>query len=644
MPLGYNGKILRVDLTNRKIEFEEPDTKFYRRYMGGNGFVSYYLLKELEKGIDPLSEKNKLIFATSIMTGAPIPGFGRQSVGALSPLTGFYGQTEAGGYWGPELKFAGYDAIIVEGKADKPVYLWIKDGKVEIRDAGGVWGKETAEAFDVLTEELEDEKVRALIIGPAGENLVKFAGISSDLNHYHGRTGMGAVMGSKNLKAVVVRGNNKLEFADKEKIKELAKFFADNRMNNADNKTLSKYGTTAYYFGANNAGGLPTNNFTNGYMDLNYTIDELHDTLKIKTEGCYACPVRCKQVFKADKPYKIEPRYGGPEFETMGAMGSNCGINDMYVTAKGHELCNRYGLDTISTGLTIAFAMECYENGLFTKKDTDGIELTFGNGDAMLRMIEKIAYRDGFGNVLAEGSWKVAKDIGKGAEKYSISAKGMELALCDPRVKNGVALIYTISPIGGDHLQAEHDGAFDPMLTGYSHAADDPEYFMKGAYQLGVLEPVSSLSLGPEKVHLVTNLQHWWSLFDVLDLCIFVFGPVRTFKPKQLVEMVNAVTGWETTMYELMKVGERVTNMMRVFNITHAGLTRKDDHIPERLYEGLKNGPMEGSKIDREEHKKALTYYYEMMSWDSENGVPSKGKLYDLELGWLIERIHGQEN
>lgn len=633
MPYGYNGKILRINLTTSSIAIETPPEKFYRKYLGGNGFVSYYLLKELKTGIDPLSCENKLIIAASVMTGAPIPGFGRQSIGALSPLTGFYGTSEGGGYWGPELKFAGYDAVIVDGKADKPVYIAIKDGQVQIKDAARLWGKETGEAYDLLVEEAGDSRIKTLLIGPAGENLVKYAGVASDLRHYHGRTGMGAVMGSKNLKAVVVRGTQKLDVADPEKVKELTKFFMENFQKNADNKTHSKYGTSAYYFGANSAGGLPTDNFRKGHQDIAYTIDEMHEALKIKTEGCYACPVRCKQVFKSEAPYPIDPRFGGPEFETMGALGSNCGVNNMFATAKGHELCNRLGLDTISTGLTISFAMECYEKGLITKEDTDGVELTFGNQDAMLQMIGKIAHREGFGDVLAEGSWAVARKIGQGSEKFSISAKGMELALCDPRVKNGVALIYTISPIGGDHLQAEHDGAFDPLLTGYSHAADDPDYFMNGARQLGVSEPVSSLSLGPEKVHLVTSLQHWWSLFDALDLCIFVFGPVRTFKPAQLVEMVNAVTGWETTMYELMKVGERVTNMMRIFNIVHAGLTRADDHIPERLYDGLENGVMEGSRIDREEHQRALTYYYEMMGWDRKSGVPYDGTLYDLELG-----------
>jgi len=640
MVKGSNGKILRIDLTGGMIDVEAPPDLFYRKYLGGNGFAAYYLLKELPLGVDPLSPDNILIFSASIMTGAPIAGFGRHSVGAKSPLTGFYGQSEAGGSWGPELKFSGYDAIIIKGKSDKPVYISIRDGDVQIKDASDIWGMNVGGATDTIRSKEKDDKTRIVSIGPAGENMVKFAGISADVRHYHGRTGMGAVMGSKNLKAVAVRGANKPEYADHESVIGFNKYFNAKYKTNADNATLNDIGTTSYYFGANAAGGLPTENFRKGHIELEFDREAYKSNLQYKTDGCYGCPVRCKQSVKAETPYSIDPRYGGPEFETWGAFGSCCGNADMYSPAKAHELCNALGLDTISTGLTISFAMECYENGLLTKEQTDGLELNFGNAGAMLELINKIAHREkGIGAFLADGSWAAANKLGESAKKYSISAKGMELALCDPRVKNGVALIYAMSPLGGDHLQSEHDGAFDPALSGYSHAADNPEYFMDGARQLGILEPVPSLSLGPDKVRLISNIQHFWSAFDALDLCIFVFGPVRTFQPYMLPEMINAVTGWRTTLYEIMKAGERITNMMRIFNLVHSHLKREDDRIPERLYDGLENGPMKGNKINREDIDDALTTYYELMGWDRVNGVPYAGRLHDLELAEFIPML-----
>ena len=644
MPYGYNGKILRVNLTTGKITTEEKDWVFYRKYIGGRGLISYFLLNEVPPDTDPLSEENKLIFTASVMTGAPLPGFGRHSAGAKSPLTNLYGESQAGGYWGAELKFAGYDAIIVEGKAEKPVYLWIKDGKVEIRDATKLWGKDTADVKDALIDELVEKRLRTLIIGKAGENLVKIAGIASDVTHYHGRSGIGAVMGSKNLKAIAVRGTGKLEFADSDRIKKLAKWFADNFKNNADNSGHHKYGTSPYYFNANAAGSLPTRNFNSGQFagveDIG--LEKMHELMKIKTQGCYACPIRCKQVYQAEEPYKIDPRYGGPEFETIASFNSSCGINDKYAAAKAHELCNRYGLDTVSTGVTIAFAMECYENGLITKADTDGIELKFGNTQAMLDFIETIASRQGVGEKLAEGVKRAAEKIGKGAEKYAMHVKGQEFAMAEPRAKFGVGLAYAISPTGADHLQHEHDGAFDPSLTGYSHDAEDLGAFLKNVFSLGILEPVESLYLGPEKVRLFFYLQNYWSLFDSLDLCIFVLNPVRTFRIPQLVEMVTAVTGWETSLWELMKVGERGTTMARCFNIIH-GATKEDDKLPDRMFKALKDGPLAGSKMDREEFEKSLPLYYEMMGWDRDTGIPTEGKLHELGIGWVSEKIARKE-
>ena len=639
MPKGFSGKIIRIDLAKKNITIEEPGEKFFRKYLGGRGLIAHYLLKEIPKGAEPLSEENVLIFSASVLTGAPVPGFGRQSVGAKSPLTGLYGESESGGFWGPELKFAGYEAIIVEGKASSPVYIYINDDTIEIRDAAHLWGKETGETDKTLKEECGDNKIRTLIIGPAGENMVRIAGIAHDLSHYHGRTGMGAVMGSKNLKGVVARGTNKLEFADKEKLQELAKFFASNFRSNADNNGQHNHGTSDYYFGAQAAGALPTKNFQTGYFDeLTYDADKLHEKLKIKTDGCYACPVRCKQVFQAEKPYSLDPVYGGPEFETLAAFGSLCGVNDMYAGPKAHELCNRYGLDTVSTGGVIAFAMECFENGIIDENDTGGLKLSFGNAEAMLKMIEMIARREGLGDILAEGSRRAAEKLGNGAEQFAMHVKGQEFAMAEPRAKFGVGLAYAVSPTGADHLQHEHDGAFDSALTGYSHTADDPNVFLKALYPMGLLDPVPSLSLSGEKVQLFTYLQHYWSLFNSLDLCIFTFEPVRTFKVNHLVEITKAVTGWDTSLLELMKAGERATTLTRCFNIKH-GLTPENDTLPDRLFEGLHGGPLKGTKLDKTEFEKSVRLYYEMMGWHPDTGVPTEGKLYELGIPWTKEEI-----
>jgi aldehyde:ferredoxin oxidoreductase len=343
-------------------------------------------------------------------------------------------------------------------------------------------------------------------------------------------------------------------------------------------------------------------------------------------------------VFSAESPYHIDPRYGGPEFETLAAFGSMCGVAQMEAAPKGHELCNRLGLDTVSTGATIAFAMECFQNGILTKEDLGGVALSFGNAEAMLEMIEMIAHRRGFGDTLAEGCARAAAKIGKGAERFAMHVKGQEFAMAEPRSKFGLGLAYALSPTGADHLQHEHDGAFDSALTGYSHTADDPSIFVKTLYPMGMLEPVKGLSMGWEKVRLFTYLQHWWSLFNCLDVCIFTFEPVRTFKVNHLVEIVKAVTGWDTSLWELMKAGERATTLTRCFNLKQ-GLKPQDDRLPDRLFEGLQAGFLKGSKLDRQEFQKAVRLYYEMMGWDSQSGVPTEGKLFELGLPWANEEL-----
>jgi aldehyde:ferredoxin oxidoreductase len=628
MAYGYNGKILRVDLSAGKISVDEPDEIFYRRYMGGRGIALYYLLKELKPGTDPLSPDNLLIFAPSVITGAPIQGTSRFTVASKSPLTGTYGEGEAGGHWGPELKFAGFDAVIIRGKAKKPVYLWIHDGKAEIRDAGGIWGKPTKEAQEGIRGELGDDKIRVAQIGPAGEKLVRFACVVNELQDVNGRGGMGAVMGSKNLKAIAVRGTKRIEMKDPEKVNALVKWFNENFPKNPDVPGLRNIGTSQLVLALNASGGLPTRNFHEGSFEGAEEIsgERMKETILIGRRACFACSVACKRVVKVDEPFKVDPAYGGPEYESIAALGSCCGVSDMKAVVKANEICNAYGMDTISTGVAVAFAMECFENGILTKEDTGGIDLRFGNAGAMVKMVENIAKREGLGDILAEGVKRAAERIGRGAERFAIHVKGKEVPMHEGRWKTGVGLGYAVSPTGADHVQMEHDPCFETKGL-----------FLDQLRPIGILEPVDSLDLGPRKVRLFTYLQHWWSLGNCLDICLFTTAPVRVWTIPQVVEMVNAVTGWDTTTWELMKVGERATTMARAFNVRE-GFTKDDDWLPERFFQPIEGGPLKGTKLSKEVVRKAIATYYQMMGW-GEDGVPTKAKLEELDVGWVADKI-----
>ncbi len=628
MAYGYNGKILRVDLSSGKISVDEPDEVFYRRYIGGRGLALYYLLKELEPDVDSLGPDNMLIFAPGVITGALLPGAARFTVAAKSPLTGTFIGSEAGGFFGPELKFTGYDAVIIKGKANKPVYLWIHDGEVEIRDAGKLWGKTGKETQEGIREELGDNKIRVALIGPAGEKLVRYACIANELKHMNGRGGMGAVMGSKNLKAVAVRGTKKVEVKDSDTVKALARWFAENFKKKGDTSGLHELGTPILILVHQKLGALPTRNFHEGAFEGAEKIsgEKLKETLDAGQEACFACPVGCKRKVKVDEPYKVDPAYGGPEYETLAAFGSNCGVDDLKAVVKAAEICNAYTMDTISTGMSVAFAIECFENGILTKDDTGGLELKFGNAEAVVKMAEMIAKREGLGDILAEGVKRAAEKIGKGAEKFALHTKGKELPMHEVRLKAGVGLGYAVSPIGADHTQIEHDPCFETKNP-----------FLDELSPLGIQEPVKSTDIGPRKVRLFTYLQHWWSVGDCIELCLFSTAPARVWTIPQAAQMVNAVTGWDTTTWELMKVGERCTTMARAFNVRE-GFTKDDDWIPERFFEPLEGGPLKGKKLSKDEFKQAIAAYYQMMGWD-ETGVPTKAKLEELDVGWVADRL-----
>jgi aldehyde:ferredoxin oxidoreductase len=628
MPHGYNGKILRVDLSNKTTTVESPSETIYRRYMGGSALSLYFLLKEQKAGVDPLGPDNKLVFMSNVTSGVPMPGLTRYTVAARSPLTGAFGEAEAGGFWGPELKLAGFDGIIIEGCSPDPVYLWIKNGEAKIRDAANLWGKDTGEVQQLIRDELGDKRIRVAQCGQAGENLVPYACVVNELKHVNGRAGMGAVMGSKNLRAIAVRGTGEVSVADPEKMKEIRKEAVDRIPKSPLGYTLKKIGTPVFVMGLQNSGILPTKNFQVGRFDGAEAIsgETLEETLLEAPKGCYACPVMCKRTVRIEGKYASTPEYGGPEYETLASLGSVCCVDNLEAVCHGNELCNRWGLDTISTGVSIAFAMECMERGILTENDTDKIDLRFGNADGMLEMIRKIAFREGFGDILADGVKRASQKIGKGSEEFAMHIKGMEMALHDPRGKYGVGLGFALSPTGADHIEAPHDPSF---------AADG--VMLDSVKPLGITEPMSPTELGPKKVCQFAHTQQIFSFYNSLGVCNFSAVPYSAYTLPLIVDTVAAVTGWETSLYEIMELGERAITMARMFNVRE-GLSSKDDYLPDRLFEPLDEGTEEEKQINKKEFAEALRLYYEAMGWDSKTGVPTDGRLAYLGLEWLIRQ------
>lgn len=608
IPGGYNGKILRVNLSDRSIKIETLDELFCRRYIGGAGFISYWLWKELKQGVDALSSENKLIFALGPVSGLQIAGAARNCIGAKSPLTGGIAKSEAGGFWAVELKRAGFDAIIIEGKSEKPVYLWIQDGEVALKDAGHLWGKETRETQAAIHAELGDERIHIAMIGPGGENLVLYACIMEGLNDAAGRSGLGAVMGSKNLKAIAVRGHKAPNIAQPERLKEIR------QMITAIPNPLSGYGTGGPEMPyEEKIGNLPVRNFRDGLFPEVTQINggSIRESLHGSMGGCYACPVRCKKIVKVDEPYNVDPAYGGPEYESLVALGSDCGIGNLKAIVKGNELCNALSLDTISTGNTIAFAMECFERGLLTIKDTGGIELNFGDSEAMLKVIKLIAKREGIGALLAEGTARVARKIGKGSEKFAMNVKGLEAAMHDPRVRPGLELGYSLGPWGADHCSS----LFDDFVT--------TEKGVVEMHPLGILLPLPMDEIGPRKVTVYRANALKSMLLDTMVVCMFT-----SYSFQMLEDLMKAVTGWDTGLIELTTVAERVLTLSRMFNLRE-GLTYLDDTLPERFFLPKTDGVLATNYLDKEKFEKAKSFYYSLMGWDSK-GVPLPAKIEAL--------------
>jgi aldehyde:ferredoxin oxidoreductase len=608
--LPYTGKILQIDLSTGAMHVDEPPGTFYRRHIGGRGFILHYLLEQTPSGLDPFSAENLLIFAAGLLTGSVLPGSGRHAVGAKSPLTGALASSEAGGWWGSELKRAGFDALVIRGKAEKPVYLWINAGRVEIRDASHLWGKTTAETQDLICHELGDPKVRIAQIGPAGEKLVRFASIINDTNRAAGRSGLGAVMGSKNVKAIALRGKTNVGVTDKALMSVVTKWIFGSYKNSMG-WAISR-GTSGSVKFNHDSGATAIHNYQDGvFTEIeNLDGDSLFRTLVKDRDTCEHCPVRCKLVIEHTGEIPINPRYGGPEYESIGALGPLCMVNDAVMVAKAHERCSAYGLDTISTGGTIAFAMECAEKGLLSEFD---FKPQFGDGLSMLRSIEAIAAREGIGDWMAEGSARMAQRLGGSAPDYCVTARGQELPLHDPRLKNAMGMGYALSATGADHMHNLND-------TFANFPGSDVCARLK---EMGIETPLPLFGIAPVKIEAFITETAFKNFLDSAVICHFY-----PYEYKHMVDAINGATGWVITTDEINQIGTRIVTMARLY-LLREGFTHSDDTLDKRAYQALVDGPIAGKAMTPEMLAQAIESYFVRMGWD-QNGVPSASALQSL--------------
>jgi aldehyde:ferredoxin oxidoreductase len=631
---GYMGKILRVNLTREQIEEEPLSEDVAKKYIGGRGLAAKILFDELGPGVDPLGPENKLVIASGVMPGISFSGNSRFAVCAKSPLSYAWGESLSGGYMAPKIKQAGFDAIVIDGAAKTPVWLYVNQGKAELRDASKYWGQFTADTEKGIKKELGDGNPRqtsVASIGPAGEKLVRFACIMNDLREACGRCGVGAVMGSKKLKAWACKGNLKPKVYHDKRLNEYVGQCVKEVKKGPDIQSLHDYGTSGILEGLSASGRLPTKNFQRGTFEGAEKITGqalMSSGFLVGRDSCWACSTNCKRVVEAKEPYEIPRELGGQEYETAASLGSLCLIDNMYVTGKANALCNLYGLDTISTGAVVAFAMEAYEKRLLTKEQTDGLEIKWGSPEIVLKLIEKIGKREGIGNVLAEGVWRAAKKIGRGTEEFAVHVKGQEVPMHEPRGKRGVGLMYAVADRGATHMDWGHDDSWLP------DTALRPELGLTAE----AVPDRDLLEYGLSKVRIAKIGGDLWSMCNSLPVCVFDVYPIGGLEHTTLLGILNAATGWKMTMKEYMQVGERALDLTRAFN-AREGLTRKDDQLPKRLMEPLPDGQFAGEAFTQDILDSMLDNYYELRGWDKKTGIPTRAKLESMSLKSVADEL-----
>jgi len=603
---GYKLKLLRVDLTNKSVKEEKIDEKMVRLLLGGRGVAAKYYYDEIGPGVKPFSEENKLIFMTGPLTGAPVYSSTKFQVATKSPLTNMYLCSNSSGDFGPNLKFSGYDGIIIEGKAKEPVYMIIRDSDIQFVDAKDIWGLKTNEVDGVLRKKYDEPKLSVMSIGPGGEKLVRYACIQVDGRSF-GRGGPGAVMGWKNLKAIAVKGSGKVGLANEDALKQ---YIRENMTKVRESKAgHTKFGTAQYTEVLNNLGCYPTNNFQTAVFEGGETTyaDVMVEKFKVKNAACYRCPIACAQVCEVKEgPFK--GAVSDPEFETIGAFGGQCGVKDFAAIIAANMLCDEYGIDTMQTGTTIAYAMELYEKGLITKEDTDGLELNFGNAGVMVEMVERIALRQGFGNFLAQSFYEMAEQKPEFAY-YMMHAKGMAYAAYEPRGFYGMGLAYGTSSRGACH-----------NVGGWTIRDE----LTSGKYDRFAIKG---------KGKMVKDIQDTRAYIDSLGICTVIRSGLG-FTDNPNGKVLEWVTGVDFTP-ELMEIAERIYALERVI-LNREGITRKDDYLAERTTtEKLPTGMAKDSVLTKEMYDVMLDEYYKERGWD-ENGVPTKERLEKLSLSGLL--------
>jgi len=614
---GNYHKLLKIDLGAGTIETIDLEEAMMRTHVGGSSLAARLFFEADGYQYQPLAAESPLYIITGPMVGTNFPGTSRFVLCARSPLTGIWGESASGGFWGAELKKAGFDGISIEGKAAVPSYIMIDDSNVSVMDAGELWGLDTYQTVDALKDKYKGQRsVRILAIGPAGENLVKYAAVSNDKAHYCGRTGMGSVMGSKNLKAIVVRGNGKVPVADQKTYQEARKTALANIKESMIAASMHDLGTAAAMDMGMMTGDVPIKNWSLGEdyeMAAALGGPAIHETILEGRVACYTCPIGCKPVVAVDHPEYAIAKGPGPEYETCATFGTMIMNDDLNAVAYANELCNRLGLDTITCGATLAFMMDCYANGLLSLQDLDGVDMAWGNVDAAIKTVQKIAYREGFGDRAAEGSQALAASIGKDAEKYAVTVKGLELPMHDPRGFHGQGLAYMNSNRGACHLQ---------------HAVQAVEQGMVAWPEVGLEEDYAATE-SAGKAKMVCISENIGQMANAACICQFVHWAMGL---DEFLDGFNAVTGYGFDMQELIAAGQRAWVLKRALN-NIMGVTAADDRLPQKVLTPTAEGSAAGSVPDEDLMRKE---YYEIRGLD-EKGFPTSGLLQELGLTFLNE-------